>query len=299
VSRGYLPQLVVLSALWGVSYLFIKVGVEELAPAVVLAARSLLAGAVLWAVLVWKVGARRALADVRATGRRAVVLGVITSVIPFWLIAWSEQHIDAGIAAVANSTVPLFVALLAIRFRPSERAGGLRLVGILIGLVGVGVLAGFHPQGGSLAVAGTLCVVLASLCVAASFLYTQEHFPTTQSLVLATAAVTSSALVILPFGLVQLPDTFPSAKVAGSMVALGVVGTAVAYLIFYRLLALYGSARTSLVTYLLPVFALLFGALLLDERLSLNAILGLGLILSGVTLGSGWVLMRSSGAPTV
>ena len=94
------------------------------------------------------------------------MLGVVNAAIPFTLIAWGEKHIDSGVAAIANAIVPIFVVLLAIRFRPSERARGLRLAGILLGLVGVGVLAGAHPQGGWWGVAGTLAVVVASVSYA-------------------------------------------------------------------------------------------------------------------------------------
>jgi drug/metabolite transporter (DMT)-like permease len=289
VPRAYLPSLLLLSAIWGASYLFIKVAVEEMEPAALMALRLLLAAATLAAVLVAQVGWRRALADVRATGRHGVVLGVINGAFPFWLIAWGEQHVDSGIAAIANATVPIFTALLAIHYRPSERSSGLRLAGILVGLAGVAVLAGLHPEGGWWAVAGTLAVVLASLSYARANLYTQEHFSATPSLVIATAAASAGLVVMIPFGLLQLPATMPSAKALGSVAALGIVGTAVASIVLYRMLKAYGAARTTLVTYLLPVFALFYGAVLLEEPITSNAVAGLLLILAGVALGSGLV----------
>ena len=208
---------------------------------------------------------------------------------PFWLIAWGETHVDSGIAAIANSTVPIFVALLAIRLRPSERPTGPRLAGILVGLLGVAVLSGLHPAGGRWAVAGTLAVVLSSLCYARANLYTQEHFAETPPLVTATAALVLVAIVMLPFGLLQLPDEVPSWKALGSIAALGIGGTSIASLVLYRMLTSYGSSRTTLVTYLLPAFALFYGAALLDESLTANAFAGLVLILAGVGLGSGLV----------
>jgi drug/metabolite transporter (DMT)-like permease len=289
VLRGYLPSLLFLSALWGASYLFIKVAVEEMEPAAMMALRLVLAAAVITAILVAQVGLREAVSAVRATGRHGVVLGVINGVVPFWLIAWGETHVDSGIAAIANSTVPIFTALLAIRLRPSERSRGWRLGGILVGLAGVGVLAGVNPRGGWWAVAGTMAVVAASLSYARANLFTQEHFATTQPLVIATAALVTGALVILPFGLLQLPDQVPSAKALGSVVVLAVLGTSIASVVLYRMLNTYGSAKTTLVTYLLPAFALLYGAAFLDEPLTLNALLGLVLILAGVALGSGFL----------
>jgi len=289
VARGYLPRLLFLSSLWGASYLFIKVAVREMEPAAMISLRLLLAASVLAAVLVSQMGWHPAVVAVRATGRHGVVLGVINGVVPFWLIAWGETHIDSGIAAIANSTVPIFVALLAIRLRPSERPTGTRLVGILVGLVGVAVLSGLHPQGGRWAVVGTLAVVLSSLCYARANLYTQEHFAKTPPLVTATAALLIGAIVILPFGLIQLPNEVPSWKALGSIAALSMGGTAIGSLVLYRMLTAYGSSRTTLVTYLLPAFALFYGAVLLDEALTANAVAGLVLILSGVALGSGLV----------
>jgi drug/metabolite transporter (DMT)-like permease len=289
MPRGYVPLLLLLAALWGASYLFIKIGVRELEPTTLIALRLTIAFAILFGVLASRSGIGRAFADLRGTGRHAIVLGFINVAIPFWLIAWGETHVDSGIAAIANSTVPIFVALLAIRLRPSERASGQRLAGILVGLVGVGVLTGVHPEGGWWAVAGTLAVVLSSVCYARSNLYTQDHFASTSPLVTATACMGVAALVMVPLGLIQMPSAVPTWKAFGSAAALAILGTAAAYLILYRMLAAYGSARTSLVAYLLPVFALAYGALILDEPLRLNALLGLLLILGGVALGSGLV----------
>jgi drug/metabolite transporter (DMT)-like permease len=285
--RGYLPALLFLSSLWGASYLFIKVAVEEIEPAAMIELRLILAGAVLTGFLLWRLGVARAIAELRRAGWPGVVLGALNGAIPFTLIAWGEKHIDSGVAAIANSTVPIFVVLLAIHFRPSERATGLRLVGVLVGLVGVGVLAGFDPEGGWWGVAGTMAVVVASLSYAAANLYTQHHFANCSPLVTATAAILSGAIVLLPLALFQIPGELPSAEALGSVAALGILGTAVASIVLYRMLVAYGSARTTLVTYLLPPFALFYGVMFLDERVTVNAVLGLILILGGVALGAG------------
>jgi drug/metabolite transporter (DMT)-like permease len=223
----------------------------------------------------------------RATGARAFGVGFLNAALPFTLIAWGEKYIDSGIAAIANATVPIFVVLLALRFNPSERVRGVRLVGILVGFLGVGVLAGLHPEGGWLAVAGTLAVVLASLSYASANHFVQYNYSRTSPLVIATASATTGAIILLPFALFQLPAEMPSWEAIASIVALGVFGTAVALLFFYRLLNRYGAARASLVTYLLPPTALVYGTVILGESVTLNAVLGLVLILAGVALGSG------------
>lgn len=285
--RGYVPLLAVVAAIWGASYLFIKVAVDEVEPTAMMFFRLVLASAVLVPLIVWRLGRRDAVEEVRGTGWGAFAVGFLNAALPFTLIAWGEKHIDSGIAAIANASVPIFVVLLALRFNPSERVRGLRLAGILVGLVGVGVLTGLHPEGGWLAVAGTLAVVAASLSYAGANHFVQHNYSRTSPLVTATVSSLTGAVILLPFALFQLPDELPSWEALGSIVALGVLATAVALLFFYRMLNLYGAARSSLVTYLLPPTALLYGVLILDERITLNAALGLVLILAGVALGSG------------
>ena len=285
--RGYVPLLLIVAGIWGASYLFIKVAVREIEPTAMMDLRLVLASAVLVPFLILRLGAGGAVAELKATGWGAVILGISNMAFPFVLIAWGEKHIDSGVAAIANATVPLFVALLAIRFNPSERVRGWRLVGVFLGLVGVGVLTGLHPEGGWWGVAGTLAVVVASLSYASANLFTQHRFPQTSPLVITTASCLAASLVLLPFAVLQLPDQMPSWKALASVAALGIAGTALALLFFYAMLNRYGASRASLVTYLLPPFALVYGVLFLDERIALNALLGLALILAGVALGSG------------
>jgi drug/metabolite transporter (DMT)-like permease len=299
VTRAYVPLLLFVAAIWGASFMFIKVAVDEIEPTPMMDLRLVLAALVLVPVLLFRLGARRAVAEIRSTGAGAFILGVSNMAVPFVLIAWGEKHIDSGVAAIANATVPIFVALLAIRFNPSERVRGWRLVGVAMGLVGVGVLAGVHPEGGWWGVAGTLAVVVASLSYASANLYTQHRFPTTSPLVITTASVLAASFVLLPFALLQLPDEMPSWKALASVAALGIAGTAFALLFFYAMLNRYGASRASLVTYLLPPFALVYGVVFLDENMTLNAVLGLLLILAGVAVGSGLLQLarRRAAAP--
>jgi drug/metabolite transporter (DMT)-like permease len=299
VVRGYVPLLLIVAGIWGASYLFIKVAVREIEPTAMMDLRLIFAAVVLVPFLVLRLGRRRAAAEVRSTGWGAFVLGIANMALPFVLIAWGEKHIDSGVAAIANATVPIFVALLAIRFNPAERVRGWRLVGVALGLVGVGVLTGLHPQGGWWGVAGTFAVVVASLSYAISNLFTQHRFPGASPLVITTSSTIAGALVLLPFGLLQLPDSLPSWKALASVAALGIGGTALALLFYFAMLNRYGASRASLVTYLLPPFALFYGVVFLDERMTLNAVLGLLLILAGVALGSGFLQLarRRAAAP--
>jgi drug/metabolite transporter (DMT)-like permease len=289
VSRAYVPLLLLLAAIWGASFMFIKVADREIEPTTMMAGRLLVASVFLLAFLTARLGWRTATVELRGVWREGLVLGVVNAAIPFTLIAWGEKHVDSGVAAIANASMPIFVALFALKFQRSERVSGARLVGVVVGLAGVAVLAGVHPRGGSWAVAGTLAVVLASVAYAGGSLYGQRLVAGTTALVIATASMIGGALVLLPFGLAQLPDSVPGWKPLASVVALGFFGTSVGQLIYYRLLESDGSSRASLVTYLLPVTALIYGVTLLGEPLTVQELAGLVLILGGVAIGSGAV----------
>jgi len=289
MARAYWPLLLLLSAVWGASYLFIKLAVEEIDPATAMAARLLVATLMLHAFLFATRGVRRSLAELRVAWRAGLVLGITNAAIPFTLIAWGEQHVDSGVAAIANASVPIFNALIVFRLLPEERVTGGRLAGVVLGIVGVGVLTGIHPEGDSLAVVGALAVVLASLSYAASGVFGQLRVASVAGSVLATSSTFWGTIVLLPLAVWHAPHEVPGWKAVGSVLALAVAGTAFAQLVLFRMLRLYGAARLSLVTYLLPVTALLYGALLLDERITLSMLGGLALILGGVALGSGAV----------
>jgi drug/metabolite transporter (DMT)-like permease len=289
MARGYVSLLAIVAAVWGSSYLFIKVAVDEVEPTAMMFLRLVLASAVLVPVLAWRVGGRAAVSDMRGLGWKAWAIGFLNAAFPFTLIAWGEKYVDSGVAAIANASVPIFVVILAFWFNPSERVRGVRLGGILVGLAGVAVLTGLHPKGGWWAIAGTLAIVLASLSYAAANHFVQHNFSQTMPILVTTASAVMGAIILLPFAAFQVPDAMPSWKALGSIVVLGVLGTAFALLLFYRLLTSYGAARASLVTYLLPPVALFYGVVFLDEEIALNAALGLVLILAGVALGSGAV----------
>ena len=278
-----------LAAFWGASYLFIKVADRAFAPATMIMLRLALAASLLLVVLAAQRGLGRTVADMRTLGWQGFALGIFNGAIPFTLIAWGERYIDSGVAAIANASMPIFVVLLAIRWQPSERVHGLRLAGFLVGLVGVGVLAGVHPQGGWWGVAGTIAVVVASVSYAVGSLWGQRLIHRTSGLVLSASSMLGGLLVLLPLGLWQLPSEVPGWKETGSVIALAVIGTALAQIILYRVLRSDGAARVSLVTYLLPMTALLYGVLLLGEPLTWEELVGMVLILGGVALGSGAV----------
>jgi drug/metabolite transporter (DMT)-like permease len=282
VSRQYAFLLLVLGAIWGSSYLFIKIGVRDLSPAVLIEIRLACAGPILLAFAV----SRSGVAAVRRAWREGIVLGVLNAAVPFTLIAWGETYVDSGVAAVANASVPIFVAILAFWFVPSERSTGLRAVGVVVGIAGVAVLAGVHPEGGWNGALGTGAIVLASISYAAANLYAGRRMGVGGP-VLAAASIVVAFVALAPLALASLPSHAPGWKSVGSGVVLGLFGTALAQILAYRLIRLYGSSRAALVAYMLPAFALAYGAVFLDEALTIQKLAGLLLILGGVGLGSG------------
>ncbi len=291
MSRRYPFLLLVVGAIWGSSYLFIRVGVRDLSPAALIDLRLLCAAPALVAFAWRRFGAHA----LRSAWREGIVLGVLNAAVPFTLIAWGEKYVDSGTAAVANASVPIFLALLAFFFVPSERSTGLRLAGILLGLVGVAVLAGVHPQGGWHGVAGTGAIVLASISYAAANLYAGRRIAVGGP-VLAANAMAVGFVLLLPLALATLPAQTPGWKSVGSGVALGLLGTALAQILAYRMILLFGSARAVLVAYLLPGFALVYGSAFLGEPLTVQKLAGLALVTGGVALGSGALRLSRRGA---
>jgi drug/metabolite transporter (DMT)-like permease len=285
--RAYWPLLLLLASIWGASYLFIKVAVEDIPPAAMTDLRLFVAGLVLLGYLGVTTGARASLAGIRAAWIPCLVLGFVNAALPMSLVAWGETHIDSGIAAIAQASVPIFVVLLSFRFLPHEPFGAARLAGLLVGLSGVALVTGVHPEGGWLAVAGTLAVVASSAAYAVGSVYGQLQVHGTPGPVLATGNLLFGSLLLVPLTLLDLPSEAPDLAAVSGLVALILLPTVMGQLLLFRMLRLHGSRRSSLVTYLMPGFALVYGSTILDEPLTAAALIGLALILVGVTLASG------------
>ena len=287
MMRSYWPSLLLLAGIWGGSYLFIKVAVEDIPPAAMTEIRVLVAGILLAGYLALRMGAQRSVHELRAAWKPCLVLGTINAALPMGLVAWGETRIDSNIAAIAQASVPIFVVLLSLRFLPHEPLGAARIAGLVVGLVGVGLITGVHPDGGAWAAVGTLAVVLSSISYASGGVYGQLQVRGTRGPVLAAGSMIAGAIVLLPFALADPPVTAPGATAVAALTALILLPTVLGQLLLFRMLRLFGSRRMSLVTYLMPGFALVYGALLLDEPITAAALAGLALILGGVALASG------------
>jgi drug/metabolite transporter (DMT)-like permease len=286
-------MLIALAAIWGASFMFIKVAVEELAPGEVVFGRVLVGTLALLPAVPFMIGWRRLFAGLRRYAWPLLVLALFNASIPFWLLAWSEKRLDSGLAAVLQASTPLFTAVLAFGFSRGDRIGGARLVGVVVGFLGVVLLVGAQPSGDVLS---ALAVLLTACCYAAAALYAGRRLAGAPPILTSFGTLAIATLTTIPFGITQLPDHIPSWKAIGSVIALGSLGLSVAYLLYFGLIAGAGASYAVLVTYLVPALALGYGAVFLDEHISASAIGGLVLILAGVALGTR-TLRLSRGAP--
>ncbi len=285
--RSYWGLILALAAMWGASYLFIKVAVEDIPPAAMTELRVLIAGLLLFTYIAVRMGTGRAVRELRRAWVPCAVLGVINAALPMGLVAWGETHIDSSVAGIAQSTVPLFTFILAAKFLPHEPVGLVRVAGVALGFLGVALLAGFPTEGGWWALAGTLAVVLSSLSYASGGVYGQRQVHDVPGPVLATGNMLAAAVVLLPLALADPPAQMPGATALAGLAGLVLIPTFAGQLLLFRVLRLHGSRKLSIVTYLMPMFAVAYGALLLDEPVTAAMLAGFSLIVVGAALASG------------
>src|SRR6266566_8897705 len=220
-------MLLALAAIWGASFLFIKVAVRELTPATLITGRLGLAALTLALLVPFAVGMRETLRQLRESWAWLVVVALVNTAIPFWLLSWGETRIDSGLASILQAAVPIFNAVIAFAFFRDVRVTGLRLVGVGIGFVGVALLVGAQPHG---KVLGAVAVVGMALCYAVGQLLAGRHLASVQPPVVALATTAVAALAMLPFGLAQAPHHVPHWKTIGAVLALAIPLTAFAFL---------------------------------------------------------------------
>jgi drug/metabolite transporter (DMT)-like permease len=271
------------STLWGIPYLFIKIAVNGgVTPGVLAWGRITLAAVVLLAL------ARRSgsLRGVRGRWRWLALYAIVEVSIPFPLIAAGEQHISSSLAAIIIATVPLLVALLALRFDPAETATGRRLVGLFVGLLGVIVLVGIDASGNLQTLLGAGAVLIAAVGYASGPMVFKRHLADLDPRATMGASLGIAAVILTPVALLDLPARTPSAGAVGSVVVLGLVCTALAFSLMGLLIAEIGPARAVVITYINPVIAVALGVTLLGEQPGAGAVAGLLLILAGSWLST-------------
>lgn len=282
MSRRDWILLIALAAIWGSSYLLIKIGIRDLSPALIVFARIALGAAVLVPAAI-RSGALRNLG-----GNWTVlwIVAVAQIVAPFLLIALGEQQISSSLAGILVASAPIFTAILAIFFMREERSEGARLVGVLAGVAGVTLLLGIDLGGSSNELLGGLAVVGAGLGYAIGGLLVKQRIAGIEPLGIAAIVMVLATVLSAPAALASLPEQAPGVGPVAAVVVLGVLCTGLAFAIFYELIASVGPARTYLVTYLAPVFAVVYGVTLLDEGFGLATLLGLLMILAGSYLAA-------------
>jgi drug/metabolite transporter (DMT)-like permease len=280
--RGW-AAFAAMSAVWGVPYLFIKVAVDDgVSPAFVAWARVLLAAAVLLA-LAWRAGL---LGSLRGHWQWLGLYAVVEVALPFPLIGAGEQRISSGLAAILIACVPLLVAVIALRFDPAERAGGRRLAGLLIGLGGVVALVGIDIAGKPRELAGAALIGLAACGYAIGPMVMKARLGGLDPRAAMGGSLGLAAIALTPAALATPPREVPSGDAILSIVILGFVCTALAFVIFSVLIAEVGPGRALVITYVNPVVAVALGVAVLGEPLGAGAVAGLLLILAGSWLST-------------
>jgi len=276
--------LIILALLWGGSYFYIGVAIKVLPPFSIIAFRVALGALLLYAVV--RLSGARMPTDGRIW-RAFLVMGVLNNVVPFSLIAWGQSHIESGLAAIFNATTPLFGVVIAHFFTADEKMTPARVTGLLIGFAGVIVMIGSEAlRGFGVDLLADLALLLASVFYASSGIYGRRFSKMGVSpMVTATGQITASTVILVPLALlVDRPWTLPApgAPVWAALVGLAALSTTLAYVIYYRILATAGAVNLLLVTFLVPVSAIILGALVLGERLHANHFLGMALIGAGL-----------------
>lgn len=282
MDRRSWTMLLILGAIWGASYMFIKIGLRDLTPEMIAFVRIALAAL----ILVPLAHSRGALRGLRPLAGWFLLIGSVQVAVPFVLIGLGEEEISSGLAGILVATTPMFTALLAIWVDHEERSGGLRLVGVATGFAGVALLLGVDLGGSGAELLGGLLVVLAGLGYAIGALLAKHKIAGVQPIAMSAGVMASSTLVLIPAAIAGAPSEVPGLGPIAAVVTLGVVGTGFAFILLYSLIASVGPARTWLVTYIAPLFAVAYGATLLGEEITAATIGGMALILAGSWLAA-------------
>lgn len=295
---------ITLGFLWGSSYLFIKIGVDAgLQPFTLIMFRLLIGFALLAAVVAI---AREPLPrEPRMYGHLAV-MGAINIAIPFSLITFAEQAVDSSLAAVINSAVPLFVIVIAALFLKGETITVARIAGLAVGFVGVAVLVGFDVADlGSANAVGELALIGSTFAYAIGNVYAKRNVQGLRPMIPAVFQVFFGLIIttVLAFAFERPMDVAWTFETVAVVVWLGLLGSGLAYLAYFRILQRWGATRTSMVAYLLPIYGIALGALVLSEPISWTTILGTVLVIGGIAIVNGrWgarPLLRQDPSPAL
>jgi drug/metabolite transporter (DMT)-like permease len=284
--RGWLPYLALgsIALIWGASFLFIKVAVQDMSPMVLVLIRSA-SGSIALAVLM--IALRRGLfPNLRSRLLPFAVMAITAGVIPWLAIAWGEERISSGLASILNATTPLWAAILVYWVIPTERPSPINYAGVLIGLAGVVILVLPDIISGGIRgdLAGAAAVLLASVSYAISALYQRRKLRGVDVFEANLGQLAFTALFLLPFAVPSVPGAHFELKSVAAVLALGIAGSGIAGVLYYYVLNSLGPVRGSGVTLLVPVTAVFWGATLLHEAVTVPIVVGMAVILAGIVL---------------
>lgn len=280
MQRNVWIAFLILAVTWGTSFMFIKVALKDLTPATLVALRLTVGAAALLLIARWQ---KLPLPQGWAIWQHLFVVGFLGIAFPFVLISWAEQHITTGLTSVLNSTVPLFSILVAGVWLKQETVTTGKIIGLVLGFAGVVLLFARELQIGGFA-AAPLAVVLSGVCYAVATAYARHHLRQLHPIVTAAGQVAAACLLawitaLLFGGVTHMKLTWPT---VGAIIWLGLLGSALAYILFYYILGHWGPTRSALVTYVIPLIAVAMGVFFLNELVDWRLIAGGALILSGV-----------------
>ena len=293
MNRANLLRMGLLALIWGSSFLLIKFAVEGLAPTQVVLGR-LAAGAAVLLVIV--VVTRQPLPRAPAVWGHVALMGIVANIVPFFLFAWGEQRITSGMAGVLNGTTPLFTLAFALMALTEERWSLQRFSGLLLGFVGVVVVVGpWNTEGRVNPVSGQLACLGAAACYGVAFVYTRRFLANRGYPPLSLSAaqlIMATVLLALVAPVVASDPTRLTPLVVVSVLLLGAVGTGLAYLLFYRLISEVGSTSASMVTYLIPIVAVVLGVVVQSDPVTWNLFVGAAVVLVGAAMAAGRLSLR-------
>ena len=276
-----LALLLLLATLWGASYTFIRVGVATIPPITLIAARTAIAGIMLWAVMLWR---GMWLPSDAANWRRFLFQACLNSVIPWTLLAFGERTLEAGLATILNSTSPIFTVLLSLAVSRREALTPRKLVGVVTGMAGISLIVGVQALGGfGQQLMAQILTVLAAVCYAGAAIF-GRGFKNLDPIAPAAGSLISGAAILIPASLsMERPWMLaPSTSSVLALIALAVFSTALAFVIYFRLIRTLGSVGTTAQAYLRVPVGVAFGVMLLGERPSATAWIGLACVVVGV-----------------
>lgn len=277
-------ELLLLAALWGASFLFMRIGVPEFGPFAFMTVRITTAALVLLPLVLLS---KAQLSVIKTNKKHLFIVGLTNTAIPFVLFGYAALNLSAGMSSVLNATTPMLAAIVAFLWL-RQKLQTSAVIGLAVGFFGVLVLTLDNaPSGQSNDPLAILAIIGATTCYGIAASYTKLHLNGVKAVTITAGSLTAASLALIPFGILFWPQAQPSLVAWSAVTVLGIICTAFALILYFRLLEQTGPAKAVSVTYLIPVFGIVWGIIFLGERFSITMLFGAILILTGVSMTTG------------